>query len=105
MFQTNQQKKPQEKMTHGICRCGFSVLLQLVRTAHLSHLQLAVLHTAAGPGEVHVEVHAVDPGAGVVLDAQVNVLLSGSEKHLASRNQTLQLKICAKWEFQWEHQL
>ena len=52
-----------------------------MRTAHLSHLQLAVLHTAAGSGEVHVEVHAVDTGAGVVLDAQVNVLLSGESHH------------------------
>ena len=59
-----------------------SVLLQLVSTAHLSHLQLAVLHTAAGPGEVHVEVHAVDTGARVVLDAQINVLLSAESENV-----------------------
>ncbi len=52
-----------------------SVLPQLVCGAHLSHLQLAILHAAAGAAQMHVEVHAVDAGAGVVLDAQVNVLL------------------------------
>ena len=51
------------------------LLLQLVGGSHLSHLQLAVLHTAARAGQVHVEVHAVDTGARVVLDAKVNVLL------------------------------
>ena len=63
-----------------------SVLLQLVSTAHLSHLQLAVLHTAAGPGEVHVEVHAVDTGARVVLDAQVNVLLSAESENVSTND-------------------
>ena len=73
---------------HGMCcdlkptRSRRKVLLQLVSTAHLSHLQLAVLHTAAGPGEVHVEVHAVDTGARVVLDAQVNVLLSAESENV-----------------------
>lgn len=51
------------------------LLLQLVGCAHLAHLQLAVLHSAARARKVHVEIHAVDAGARVILDAQVNVLL------------------------------
>eukprot|EP00443_Scrippsiella_acuminata_P082638 CAMPEP_0115464632 /NCGR_PEP_ID=MMETSP0271-20121206/48979_1 /TAXON_ID=71861 /ORGANISM="Scrippsiella trochoidea, Strain CCMP3099" /LENGTH=48 /DNA_ID= /DNA_START= /DNA_END= /DNA_ORIENTATION= len=42
--------------------------------AHLAAAQLAVLHAQPGAREVHVEVHAVDAGAGVVLDAEVDVL-------------------------------
>ena len=51
------------------------LLLQLVGCAHLAHLQLAILHAAARPRKVHIEVHAVDACARVVLDPQVNVLL------------------------------
>lgn len=56
------------------------LLPQFVGRTHLAHLQLAVLHTAARAGQVHVEVHAVDTGARVVLDTQVNVLLTAAGK-------------------------
>ena len=64
-----------KKQTHIWKIQVLSVLPQLVCGAHLSHLQLAILHAAAGAAQMHVEVHAVDAGAGIVLDAQVNVLL------------------------------
>merc|ERR1740129_760101 len=50
------------------------LLRQPVVEADLAPLELLVLHAEAGPGEVDVEVHAVDARAGVVLDAEVDVL-------------------------------
>merc|ERR1740138_242188 len=50
------------------------LLLQPVLKADLALPELAVLDAVPGPREVHVEVHAVDAGAGIVLDAEVDVL-------------------------------
>ena len=81
-----------KKQTHIWKIQVLSVLPQLVCGAHLSHLQLAILHAAAGAAQMHVEVHAVDAGAGVVLDAQVNVLLKAqgtnerTNKHQGIKN-------------------
>lgn len=51
------------------------LLVDLVLDADAARLVLAALHTAAGAGEADVEVHTVDTGGGIVLDAEVNVLL------------------------------
>ena len=40
-----------------------------------ARLLLAVTHVHAGAAQHHIEVHAVDTDGGVVLDAQVDVLL------------------------------
>merc|ERR1719230_623570 len=50
------------------------LLLQPVLEADLALPELPVLDAAPRPREVHVEVHAVDARAGVVLDAEVDVL-------------------------------
>ena len=42
---------------------------------HAAGLAAPVTNIHAGPAEDNVEVHAVDTDAGVVLDAQVDVLL------------------------------
>ena len=51
------------------------LLLELVGTTDLANLQLAILHAAAGAGQMHVEIHAIDASSRVVFDAQVDVLL------------------------------
>jgi len=55
------------------------LFLELVGTTDLANLQLAILHTAARPGQMHVEIHAVDTSSRVVFDAQVDVLLGAVE--------------------------
>merc|ERR1740138_1590312 len=50
------------------------LLFPAVRKANLSSAELPVLNSAAWPGKMHVEVHAIDASARVVFDAQVNVL-------------------------------
>ena len=72
-------------MTHGLVQQNSIVFgleplhailfLELVSTADLADLQLAILHTAAGAGQMHVEIHPVDTSSRVVFDAQVDVLL------------------------------
>ena len=54
------------------------LFLELVGTTDLANLQLAILHTAAGAGQMHVEIHAVDTSSRVVFDAQVDVLLGAT---------------------------
>ena len=49
--------------------------MDLVLDTEAASLVLAALHTAAGAGEADVEVHSVDTSGGIVLDAEVNVLL------------------------------
>ena len=41
---------------------------------------LPVSHTVAGTSQDDVEVHPVNPDAGVILDAEVNVLLDAKPK-------------------------
>jgi len=49
-------------------------------------------HTAPSPVEHHVEVHAVDSDRGVVLDAQVDVLLD-SEAEVAGVREVLAVEL------------
>ncbi len=51
-----------------------------MRRADPSGLASAVPNVHAGPPQHHVEVHAVDSDTGVVLDAQVDVLLDAEPK-------------------------
>ena len=48
--------------------------------ANTASLAPAVSHVHASAAEHHIEVHAVDANGGVVLDAQVNVLLDAKAK-------------------------
>ena len=48
----------------------------LVLVAESASLGLSLGHTAAGTSQLHVEIHTEDTGVGVVLDAQINVLLN-----------------------------
>merc|ERR1719188_2681055 len=50
------------------------LLLQLVLEADLAAAELTVHHAPTGAREVHVEVHAVDARARVVLDTEIDVL-------------------------------
>lgn len=56
--------------------CNSVSLGDLVLLADTGRLVLAAVDTATGAGEAHVEVHTVDTGGRIVLDAQVNVLLN-----------------------------
>ena len=48
-------------------------------------LALTVSHTVARAAQHHIEIHAVDAYAGVVLDPQINVLLDAKAKVASSR--------------------
>ena len=59
---------------HGV------LLGESVRKSHTASLATPVADVHASPAEDNVEVHPVDPNAGVVLDAQVDVLLDAEAK-------------------------
>ena len=48
----------------------------LVRVAKSASLSLSLRHATTGASQLHVEIHTEDTGVGVVLDAQINVLLN-----------------------------
>ena len=48
----------------------------LVRVAKSASLGLSLRHATTGASQLHVEIHTEDTGVGVVLDAQINVLLN-----------------------------
>ena len=56
------------------------LLPEPVRGADPAAAELSVLHPATWARQVDVEVHAVNAGAGVVLDTQVNVLSDAEAK-------------------------
>merc|ERR1739848_607726 len=49
-------------------------LHETVSESDAGSLELAVSHAEARSGQMHIEVHPVNASAGVVLDAQVDVL-------------------------------
>lgn len=72
---------------------GLSIRLgQLVAVAHLALGVLAASHAGTWAVQHHVEVHAVNTGGGVVLDAQVNVLLN-TEAEVAGSAEVLSLQL------------
>ena len=48
----------------------------LVRVAKSASLGLSLRHATTGASQLHVEIHTEDTGVGVVLDAEINVLLN-----------------------------
>ena len=48
----------------------------LVRVTKSASLGLSLRHATTGASQLHVEIHTEDTGVGVVLDAQINVLLN-----------------------------
>ena len=48
----------------------------LVRVAKSASLSLSLRHATTGASQLHVEIHTEDTGVGVVLDAEINVLLN-----------------------------
>merc|ERR1719436_727055 len=50
------------------------LLLQPVAETNLAAFQFPVLHSQPGACQVHIEIHAVDAGGRIVLDAKIDVL-------------------------------
>ena len=48
----------------------------LVRVTQSASLGLSLRHATTGASQLHVEIHTEDTGVGVVLDAQINMLLN-----------------------------
>ena len=48
----------------------------LVRVTKSASLGLSLRHATTGASQLHVEIHTEDTGVGVVLDAEINVLLN-----------------------------
>ena len=68
LCQPNDKPGPSKQPLHAV------LLAEPVGRSHLALAELAVLDAAAWTGQVHVEVHAVDASARIVLDAQVDML-------------------------------